>query len=157
DWLAPAFVAFCSASAEELAAWSVLAHWPASWACPDPPQPVPQLSLLDCVWVGSWVVSALLDADESASLLAGWAAPALVAAWPASAVESAAWSVLAHWPAAWACPEPPQPAPQLSLLLWLWSVLWVVSAVLSADDVAEFSATWASPALVASCSAFAEE
>jgi hypothetical protein len=89
-------VASCSALAEESASWSVLAHCPAAWACPEPPQPAPQLSLLDWSWLASWLVSALLYADESALLVADCTEPALVAYWSASADESASWLVSAY-------------------------------------------------------------
>jgi hypothetical protein len=133
-------VAYCEASASEFASWSVLAHWPAAWAWPEPPQPAPHSFELDWSWLGSWVVLAEFDADESALFSASWTAPALVALWSASADESASWLVSAHWPESWIWPEPPQPAPQLSLLLWVWSVLWSVSASFDASEEALFEA-----------------
>jgi hypothetical protein len=135
----------------------VLAHWPAAWACPEPPQPAPHSLLLSWVWLGSWVVLASFDASEEAVLYANWVSPALVAFCSASAEESASWLVSAHWPAAWAWPDPPQPAPQLLWLVWVWSVLWSVSAVLSAEELAPLTASCDPPTLSASCEASASE
>ena len=74
-----------------------MAVWYRACACPEPPHPAPQLSLLDWVWSASWLVSASLYADESAVFVAVWSPPALVAFWSAVADESASWSVLASW------------------------------------------------------------
>jgi len=46
-----ALTPFCVAFAEESADCSVFAVWFDSCACPEPPQPAPQLLLLDCDWV----------------------------------------------------------------------------------------------------------
>ncbi|HWI73880.1 MAG TPA: hypothetical protein VNT55_18105 [Baekduia sp.] len=61
---------------------------------------------------------------------------ALTACWSAFAVESAVWLVEASWDDDCACPEPPQPATQLELLVWVWLAFWVVLAVLDADEFA---------------------
>jgi len=110
-----------------------------------------------------------LDAPDVAEFEAAWVAvpngavSAFVASCLALAADSADWSVEAHWPRACACPEPPQPAPQLSLLDWDWSAPWVVSASLYAFESAEFETAWVAepngPAfeLVAFWSAFANE
>jgi hypothetical protein len=45
----------------------------------------------------------------------------------------------ASWDESWACPEPPQPAEQESLLDWSWDESWVVSAVFVAEESAELS------------------
>jgi hypothetical protein len=42
-----ALTPFCFAFAFELASWDVEASWDVDWACPEPPQPVTQLELLD--------------------------------------------------------------------------------------------------------------
>ena len=75
-------------------------------------------------------------------LLAVCEPPALVASWSASAEESASWSVLACWLSNWAWPEPPHPAPQLSLLDWVWSASWFGSSVFDAEELAELVRSW---------------
>jgi hypothetical protein len=65
-----ALTAFWCASADESADWLVDASWLDDWYCPEPPQPTWQPELLVWVWLAFWVVSAELDADEVAALLA---------------------------------------------------------------------------------------
>jgi hypothetical protein len=43
----------------------------------------------------------------------------------------------AYWVLSCAWPEPPQPAVQLPLDDWVWSLVWVVDASLDALDDAE--------------------
>jgi hypothetical protein len=86
-----------------------------------------------------WSVDASLDADESAVFELSWLPPVLTPVWVAFAAEPADCSVVADCSAACACPEPPHPTSQLSLLSWVWSTSWLVSAELDASDVAELS------------------
>jgi len=135
-----ALTAFWSALAVEVAVWLVDASWDDDWACPEPPQPVWQLELLDWDCEEFWVVFAVLDADEVAALLAFWVAEleplagamfpyvweptdtpspltttgtfALTAFWLALALELALCVVSEDCADCWAWPEPPQPAVQ---------------------------------------------
>ena len=100
----------------------------------------------------------MFDADESAELLLFCEAelepsltspPAIAVGvlaftpfWSAHAEESASWLVLAFWKSACAWPEPPQPTPQLSLLVCVWSASWLVSAEFEASELAELSRVW---------------
>jgi hypothetical protein len=130
----PALVASWSAEADESASWSVSALWKSACTCPEPPHPAPQYDELSWDCSASWLVSASLYAEDVAVLSAVCEPPALVASWSASAEEYASWSVLAYWLRSCACPEPPQPASQLSLLDWSWSASWLVSASFYADE-----------------------
>jgi hypothetical protein len=147
------FTPFCVASASEYALWSVEAYCVLSWAWPEPPHPAEQLPLVDWVWSLLWVVEASLEALDVAELLllcvAELALPAksppltvtgtfaltpccvAVAVLEASCVVSALWSDDCAWP------EPPQPTPQLELLVCDCGPFWVVSAELDASELAE--------------------
>jgi hypothetical protein len=65
------------------------------------------------------------------------------AVWLAFALDSAPCSVTALWPAAWNCPEPPDPidGPPLGAI-WVWLLAWLVLALLPAPLRATFAAPW---------------
>ena len=69
-----AFTPFWSASADELAPWSVTAACEADCAWPEPPHPTMQDDVLDWLWFAVWFVVAVFVADESALLFSVWLA-----------------------------------------------------------------------------------
>ena len=67
---------------------------------------------------------------------------AFTAVWSAFALENAPWSVAELWSDPWNWPAPPQPIWQSEPAVWVWSLVWLVSALLPAPLSAPLAANW---------------